>query len=125
MRHLFKQIREKRERMILDILETHGRSISVSSLQNEFLGYALRGFTKFNLLPRCRLGGDPFNEADLIPPKVPWRITLRYKWRYWIRREVPSEEKLRDALRNMATRGIVEFIGDDSWQLSPHSGIRL
>jgi len=34
-----------------------------------------------------------------------------------IKREIPTEQKVRDILRNMKERGIVDFAGNDSWML--------
>ena len=59
----------------------------------------------------------PNNEADHVQPKTPIRVRLRYWWRVTINRELPSEEKVRDILRNLKTKGFVDFAGNDGWSL--------
>jgi hypothetical protein len=70
-----------------------------------------------HIFPTLRPGGNPNNEADHVQPKTPIRVRLRYWWRVTINRELPSEEKVRDILRNLKTKGFVDFAGNDSWRL--------
>jgi hypothetical protein len=110
---------EHRERIILDTLEgAQGRPVSVDMIHNEFLRPASRGLQPMRWIPRVRPGGDVFNEADLIYPKIPWRIRARYKWRLKVGGDLPTERKLQDMLRAMSTLGLVIFAGDDRWQLA-------
>ena len=57
------------------------------------------------------------NEADHVPPTPPNRLSLRHWWRVTAKRELPTEQKVRDILRSMKARGVVDFAGDDSWTL--------
>jgi hypothetical protein len=118
-RHMSKRLNEHRERLILDALETTSGSLSVSSIENHFRGYTLRGMHHLRYLPALRPGGDPFNEADRIPTPVPLRVRLRYGWRIKVKREIPTEQKVRDILRSLKARGYLEFTGEDSWRLQP------
>ena len=70
-----------------------------------------------HIFPTLRPGGNPTNEANYVRPKTPIRVRLRYWWRVKINREIPSEKKVRNILRNLKTKGFVDFAGNDSWSL--------
>lgn len=116
-RNVFKRLNEHRERLILDALEATPGPLSVSSIENYFRGHTLRGMQHLRYLPTLRPGGYPCNEADQIPTPVPVRVRLRYWWRLKVKREIPTEEKVRDILRSLKARGYVEFVGEDNWRL--------
>jgi hypothetical protein len=82
-----------------------------------FIDRIMRDVKALDVWPALRPGGDPGNEADLIPPKIPARVKARHWWRVQVRRELPNEQMVRDRLRAMEERGIVDFTGNDSWKL--------
>ena len=87
-----------RERVILDELESASQPQSVSLLRN--------GFIKL-LLSDVQASPTRFQET-------------RNKWRVLVLRRLPSEEKIRDTLRVLKTSGLVRFVGEDAWEISPH-----
>lgn len=117
VRLIDKRLNESRERRILDILERSGQPLSVGIIQTEFIQHVLRDVKHKHITPTLRPGGDPENEADHIPPKTPMGFRLRHWWRVAVKRELPTEENVRDILRTMKGKGFVEFVGNDSWTL--------
>jgi hypothetical protein len=112
-----RRLNDDRERRILDLLEHSGQPLSVDIIHNEFIEHIRRDVKLIHVTPTLRPGGDPSNEANHIPPRPPIHVRLRHLWRVNVKREIPTEQKVRDILRNMKERGIVDFVGNDSWML--------
>jgi hypothetical protein len=113
-----KWFQKRRERALLDLLERAGEPISVSGMHNAMLGHLLRDIPLRYTLMTVRPGGDPLNEDDAVAPKTPLPITLKYWWRRSVMQELPAEKKLRDTLRSMKERGLVDYVAEDFWRIA-------
>ena len=105
-RYVYKRSAEARERRILDLLEQSGQPVSVGIIQNEFIKHVLRDVKSEYLFNRLKLGGYPENEADHLPPKRSIWANTRHWWRVNVKRELPTEEKVRDILRSRRQKAL-------------------
>jgi len=117
VQNVLKLLNNRRERIILDLLEQADNPLGVSTIENEFRGRTLIDMNYLRYLPTVRPGGSPLNEEDRVWTKIPIRLRIRYWWRLKVMRAIPTEEKVRDILRVLKTRGLVQYAGDDKWRL--------
>jgi hypothetical protein len=97
-----KRFDHRDESQILGFLEESSQPLTTIAIRHEFIKRTVRGVHSLYLWSPSQ--------------KPPLRVKLRHYWRFYIKREVPSEEKLRDLLRNLKSKG-VDFAGNDSWIL--------
>ena len=117
VRYVLKLLNDRRERIILDLLEKADNPLGVSTIENEFRARTLTDMSPLRYLSTVRPGGSLLNEEDHVLTKIPLRLRTRYWWRLKVMRAIPTEEKVRDILRVLKTRGLVQYAGDDTWRL--------